>query len=114
MNRSDAEFIQYRRPVGCGPSSNTWPRCELALAERTSVRAINKCLSSFVSTFAGTSGFVKLGQPVPESNLSSELNRGSPETTSTYMPASWLFQYSLRNGGSVPSCWVTLYCNGES
>ena len=28
-------------------------------------------------------GFVKLGQPQPESNLSSELNNGSPETMST-------------------------------
>jgi hypothetical protein len=26
---------------------------------------------------------VKLGQPVPESNLSSELKSGSPDTTST-------------------------------
>ena len=32
---------------------------------------------------AGSSGLVKLGQPVPESNLSSELKSGSPETTST-------------------------------
>ena len=33
--------------------------------------------------FAGSSGRVKLGQPVAESYLSSELKRGSPETTST-------------------------------
>ena len=31
----------------------------------------------------GTRGFVKLGQPVPESNLSREEKSGSPETTST-------------------------------
>src|SRR5438552_1230764 len=30
------------------------------------------------------------------------------------MPASWLFTYSLRKGGSVPSCCVTLYCIGVS
>ena len=24
------------------------------------------------------------------------------------------FGYSFRNGGSVPSCWVTWYCIGES
>src|SRR6185436_1625547 len=30
------------------------------------------------------------------------------------MPASWLSQYSLRNGGSVPSFWVTSYCIGVS
>src|SRR5829696_9456780 len=30
------------------------------------------------------------------------------------MPASSLSRYSLRYGGSVPSCWVTLYWIGES
>jgi hypothetical protein len=32
---------------------------------------------------SGSIGRVKLGHPVPESNLSSELNNGSPDTTST-------------------------------
>jgi hypothetical protein len=39
--------------------------------------------SSLRTTFVSSSGRVKLGHPVPESNLSSELNSGSPETTST-------------------------------
>src|SRR5262245_9327341 len=30
------------------------------------------------------------------------------------MPSWWLFQYSLWKGGSVPSCWVTWYCSGDS
>src|SRR5512141_95295 len=30
------------------------------------------------------------------------------------MPASWLSQYSLRNGASVPSSCVTWYCRGVS
>src|SRR5262245_3459374 len=30
------------------------------------------------------------------------------------MPSSWLFQYALRKGGSVASCWVTSYCSGLS
>ena len=34
--------------------------------------------SSF--TLAGSIGFVKLGQPRPDSYLSDEANRGSPET----------------------------------
>ena len=39
---------------------------------------------SFFSTMSVPfTGCVKLGQPVPESNLSSELNSGSPDTTST-------------------------------
>jgi len=33
-----------------------------------------------MSVFFG--GGVKLGQPMPESNFSSELNSGSPDTTS--------------------------------
>ena len=39
--------------------------------------------SVFVLTLSVTSGLVKLGHPVPESNLSFELKSGSPETTST-------------------------------
>jgi len=34
-----------------------------------SVRLIKRLLSSFATTFSGTRGFVKLGHPVPESNL---------------------------------------------
>src|SRR5438552_3457014 len=30
------------------------------------------------------------------------------------MPGRWLSQYSLWNGGSVPSCWVTSYCRAAS
>src|SRR5437016_761707 len=30
------------------------------------------------------------------------------------MPARWLSQYSLWNGRSVGSCWVTWYCTGVS
>ena len=37
-NCSDALFIQYLRPVGCGPSSNTCPRCALHREQCTSVR----------------------------------------------------------------------------
>ena len=33
-----AEFMQYRNPVGFGPSSNTCPKCASHLAHRTSVR----------------------------------------------------------------------------
>ena len=66
------------------------------------------------TTRPGSTGRVKLGQPVPESNLSIELNSGSPVVTSTYKPAPWLSQNSLWNGGSVPSFCVTSYCIGLS
>jgi hypothetical protein len=39
--------------------------------------------SDFCTTLAGSIGLVKLGQPVPESNLSSEENSGSPLAMST-------------------------------
>jgi hypothetical protein len=39
--------------------------------------------SSRSTTLTPTSGRVKLGHPVPLSNLSRELKSGSPETTST-------------------------------
>jgi len=43
----------------------------------TSVRVMNRLLSCFSTIFPGSSGFVKLGHPVPESYLSWELNSGS-------------------------------------
>ena len=75
--------MQKRLPVGGGPSSKTWPRWDSASEERTSVRGRIALQSVRSYTAPGSSGFVKLGQPVPDSNLSSELNSGSPETTST-------------------------------
>jgi hypothetical protein len=70
--------------VGSGPSSNTWPRWESACFDLTSVRSAKKSWRSVrVSMLSGSSGRVKLGHPVPESYLSSELNNGSPDTTST-------------------------------
>ena len=84
MNRSDAELMQYRRPPpSLGPSVNTWPRWLSPLAERTSVRIIRWEKSRFSMTLPLSTGLVKLGQPVPLSNLSTDANSGSPETTST-------------------------------
>src|SRR5689334_15677269 len=113
MKRSAAEFMQYRRPpLSRGPSGNTWPRWLSPCLERTSVRAM-PCVRSTCSTMlAASMGRVKLGQPVPLSNLSKEANRGSPETTSTYSPGSLLSQYALANARSVPPVCVTRYCSG--
>ena len=62
-------------------------------------------------TWAGSTGAVKLGQPQWLSNFSVEANSGSPETMSTYRPASLWSQNSLSNAGSVPLSWVTWYCS---
>ena len=45
---------------------------------------------------------MKLGQPVPESNLVSELNRSLPHAPQRYMPVSLECVYAPVNGGSVP------------
>ena len=57
---------------------------------------------------SGETGFENAGQPQPESNLSSEENRTSPSTTSTYIPSSKKSSYSPLNGGSVmASCVIS-------
>ena len=45
--------MQYRSPVGRGPSSKTWPRCPLQRAQWTSVRSIPRVRSVVVSTASG-------------------------------------------------------------
>src|SRR5690606_29460104 len=62
----------------------------------------------------GSIGLVKLGQPQPDSYLSEEAKRGSPDTISTYMPGSLLCRCSPVPGRSVAFSWVTLYCSGVS
>src|SRR3989339_693940 len=69
MNLIAAEFMQYRSPVGGGPSLNTWPRWELACLLLTSVLTPNQLRSSFSTMLSGSRGLVKLGQPVPDSYL---------------------------------------------
>jgi len=51
--------------------------------ERTSVRRIQSLPSVLVVMFELATGRVKLGQPVPDSNLSLEAKSGSPVVTST-------------------------------
>src|ERR1700722_3081593 len=74
-----AELMQYRRPVGPGPSSKTWPRWPLHFAHNTSVRIMPWLMSRSSSTLLSAAGSVKLGQPQPESNLASDSNRISPQ-----------------------------------
>src|SRR5713226_1219363 len=59
-------------------------------------------------------GFVKLGQPVPESNLSSDLKTTLPQHTHLYVPFSLELTYSPVNGISVSFFLVTRYCSGVS
>src|SRR5690554_2977213 len=67
-------------------------------------------MSFFSIILSSSIGSEKLGHPQPALNLCFELNRGSPETISTYIPSSLLSLYSLEKGLSVASFCVTLYC----
>jgi hypothetical protein len=57
-------------------------------------------------------GLVKLGHPVPESNLSSDLKRAFPQHTHLYIPFSLDETYCPVNGISVSFFLVTRYCSG--
>ena len=71
--------MQYRFPVGPGPSSNTWPRWPPQAAQMTSVRIIPWLVSVSVTTLSSAAGSTKLGQPVPESNFASERKSSAPQ-----------------------------------
>ena len=75
---SAQELMQNRFPVGCGPSSKTWPRCPPQVAQTTSSRTMPWLVSSRVSTASSSAGSTKLGQPEPESNFASERNSSAP------------------------------------
>ena len=78
MNSRASPLMQYLRPVGLGPSSNTWPRCPPHRRQCTSVRLMKNEVSSEVP-MAPSSGAQKLGQPVPLSNFVSEEKRCSSQ-----------------------------------
>src|SRR5580658_2852421 len=75
-----AEFMQYRLPVGRGPSSNTWPRCDPHREQVTSVLRIPCEPSTRSLTAFSAIGLKKLGQPVPESNFVPASNSSCPQT----------------------------------
>jgi hypothetical protein len=83
-NSNAAELIQYLiHPDSFGPSSNTCQRCQFDVLLFTSVLLIPNLVSVWSSTIDRSIGFVKLGRPVPLSNLSVEEKRGVPSITST-------------------------------
>src|SRR5579884_1116987 len=89
-NFSAAELMQYRNPVGGGPSLNTWPWWPSHRAQWTSVRGTNSLKSVLVPMTWGAIGCQKLGQPVPLSNLCSDENNGRSQPAHRYTPGSLL------------------------
>jgi len=77
-----AEFIQYLSHQ-FGQSLKTCQRWESALSLLISVLTIQYDVSVLAATMLSSIGFVKLGRPVHESNLSKELNNGFLSTIST-------------------------------
>jgi hypothetical protein len=64
--------MQYRKPVGRGPSSKTWPKFASHRRQEMASRCIPKLESELLTTFLEEIGCQKLGQPVPDSNLAFE------------------------------------------
>ena len=108
------ELMQYRWPVGPGPSSKTWPRCPPQLAHSTSVRSMKRLRSRSVATASSSIGAVKLGQPVPESNFVAASNSGAPQPAQRYVPGVFSSAYSPVKGRSVAFSRRTAYCSGVS
>ena len=79
MNLRATEFMQYRFPVGLGPSSKRCPRWASHREQCTSVLVMPQEVS-FVMPM-GASGAIsqKLGHPDPEENFSSEVKRMAPQ-----------------------------------
>src|SRR5262245_2074989 len=84
----DAEFMQYRRCVGGGPSSNTCPRCASHRGHKTSSRTMPADVSRCVRTFSFAIGCQKLGQPVPDSNFVFESKSTVSQQMQWYRPSS--------------------------
>src|SRR4051812_8220528 len=59
-------------------------------------------------------GSVKLGQPLPESNLVVASNSTAPHPAPRYEPSSLVWTYFPLKGRSVAACRNTSYCSGES
>src|SRR5439155_1094207 len=73
------------RGGGGGPSLKTWPRWLPQVAQLTSVR-IMPWLRSVTVSIAPGMGSLKLGQPVPLSNLTLPSNNGVPQPAQENVP----------------------------
>ena len=85
MNRSEAELMQYRNPPSALRAVVEYV-AEVAVAVRRAHLGADHQVGEVAlldHVVQRSIGLVKLGQPVPLSNLSTDANSGSPDTTST-------------------------------
>jgi len=77
----------------------------------TAVRIMPCEVSRRSLMLVGSMAWVKLGQPHPDSYLSEEANKGSPNTMSAWIPDSVLCKYLPGFGSSVALCYDTRNCS---
>src|SRR3989338_5107973 len=113
-NSRDTELMQYLLPpLSLGPSSKTCPRCPTHFLHMTSMRRMPRVESSLVAMLPLLAS-KNAGQPHPESNLVSEVNRTTPHAAHLYLPLSKNWSYLPVKGISVPFSRRTWYCSGVS
>src|SRR5690606_41317258 len=104
--RNDRPLMQWRSPVGGGPSSKPCPCWPPQLVQCTSTRLIQSELSSLVPMAPGIWS-QKLGQPVPLSNFLSASNNAWSQPAHRNVPARFSSLSGEEKGRSVSSCRST-------
>ena len=120
-NSKHTELMQCLLPVIVGPSSKTWPKCDLQRAQTTSVRSrflqersdwseiavpLGECIPCELSSTNSTAPVSALsndGQPVPESNFVSDTNSEFPHATHVNTPSRFSSRSFPENGVPSPS-----------
>ena len=105
--------MQYRRPVGGGPSGKRCPRCPPHRAQCTSVRIMKNARSMDVAT-APSSDVQKLGHPVPLSYLAEDEKSGWWQPAHENTPCRFSSFSGLEYAHSVFPPRSTRYAAGSS
>ena len=79
----------------------TWPRCAAHRVQEIDSRTMPKLVSVVFVTFMAEIGCQKLGQPVPDSNLASELNKARSQPIQAKIPLRCSLSKGLEPGRSV-------------
>src|SRR3989344_3626034 len=105
------ELRQHLFPVLVGPSEKTCPKRDPHTAQLISILCIPLDSSTDSFTLPGIASSNE-GQPVPESNLASELKSLCPQTLQVYTPSLLSCKSLPEKGASVLFCLKTAYSSG--